>query len=284
MAQHWGAYRSTSLARFRHGQVSYRECPRCGFHNEPEVRHDSCDRYLFEVVLEPHDAPLGFDVNAPLTAEQHARAVPICEEALYVRDAAAPGGWRPWQTRDLDTYRDAASLGPQMRQCWVSPALARAVTPRLPPPAWPAAGIGGVAADVARGGPGNGCLPAKLRFWRKCGRWRGPSRHDLGYMGCPPCWEAPAPPVPYDHSGTAAPCLRDAPWRQKAVDTFLLMLCEDGSHGLDRARARAQLPMAVWSACAARLRTAMPPWSPFILPGCPAWLRARRLLAAPDGS
>lgn len=37
VAQHWGDYRSTELARFRNGRISYRECPRCGFQNEEQV-------------------------------------------------------------------------------------------------------------------------------------------------------------------------------------------------------------------------------------------------------
>ena len=42
VAQHWGDFRSTELARFRNGRASYRACPRCAFHNEVQVRGDLC--------------------------------------------------------------------------------------------------------------------------------------------------------------------------------------------------------------------------------------------------
>lgn len=71
VAEHWGPYRSTELARFRHGKQSVRVCPRCGWENDLQVEHDSCDRFLFEVVLEDHAAP--FDAEADATPEQWAR-------------------------------------------------------------------------------------------------------------------------------------------------------------------------------------------------------------------
>ena len=56
VAQHWGVFRSTELAAFRNGKTTYRQCPRCGFHNDVHVKADCCDRRLIEVLLQPHDA------------------------------------------------------------------------------------------------------------------------------------------------------------------------------------------------------------------------------------
>ena len=68
-----------------------------------------------------------------------------------------------------------------------------------------------------------------LRGWGRCGAYYGPPRLSARpvYQGCPPCWAARGTPY------TLAPPLRDVPWQRRSLDSYLLLLCEDGSHGLD---------------------------------------------------
>ena len=85
----------------------------------------------------------------------------------------------------------------------------------------------------ADGGPGGACVPAVLKGWARCGSWRGPPRYQGStclYHGCPPCWAQRG--LPYAEEATHR-ILQHVPWQQKQLDSFILMLCEDGSHGLD---------------------------------------------------
>ena len=50
------------------------------------------------------------------------------------------------------------------------------------------------------------------------------------YHGCPPCWAARG--VAYS-TDPAARNLLGLRWEEKRLETDLLLLCEDGSHGLD---------------------------------------------------
>ncbi|KAL1522752.1 hypothetical protein AB1Y20_017724 [Prymnesium parvum] len=227
VAQHWGDFRSTELARFRTGRTSFRECPRCGFHNEQQVRGDSCDRPLLDILLAPHDAPANWD------QDEDSRMWPVEQERVYIRDPTAPSGWRRWEQHDFERFRTWGTSSSSQRLVWVSTAPGSHFGSRLPPPTWPP--------DVAlhspgmtlMGGPGGLCLPGRLRGWGRCGSWHGPPRENkhgsITYRGCPPGWTAQG--VFYDES--SHPILRPVPWSQKILDTYILVLCEDGSHGLD---------------------------------------------------
>lgn len=228
VAQHWGDFRSTELARFRNGRATYRACPRCAFHNEVQVRGDLCERRLIEVTLLPHEAP---DPHAPGSAEPSAevRAAtwPVEEERVFVSDPLAPGGWRQWATQDYERYRHWAAMGGQARQVWV--AVAPLAGSSLPTPVWP------TAEAPPLGGPGHACVPAVLKGWARCGSWRGPPRYQGSaclYHGCPPCWAQRG--MQYAEEATHR-ILQGVPWQQKQLDSFLLMLCQDGSLGLDLA-------------------------------------------------
>mmetsp|Transcript_7966 Transcript_7966/g.20897 ORF Transcript_7966/g.20897 Transcript_7966/m.20897 type:complete len:478 (+) Transcript_7966:269-1702(+) len=242
VAYHFGEFRSTELARFRNGRTSYRRCPRCSFHNDAQVNADTCDRRLLDVMLESHDAE-HVSLHAELTAAQVGRCWPVERERVFVRahgaaaNAAAATGqaaWRPWEPDD----------GLLNRNVWLDPTPHLVQGSSLPAPEWPAGGGAAPQAhgvwgavdghDLAHhlGGPGNRCFPARLRGFSRCGAYRGPRRSKNGvtqYHGCPPCWEARG--VFYDEG--AEPILRRVPWSQKAQDTYALLLCEDGSHGLD---------------------------------------------------
>ena len=224
VAEHWGAYRSTELARFRHGRQSCRVCPRCGFENDLQVEHHRCDRFLFEVVLEGHGgAPLNPDADP--SAEQWASTWLVEEERLYITDGLG-GAYRQWHVSDFDRYRDPTALTPAVRNVWVS--TAPLANSKLPTPRWPGesswpADHSYAEVDAVAGGPGGNKLPAKLRGWAKCGKWCAPQR------ACPPCWSLQQPAVPFG----SAPILLDAAWREKQTQTYILTLREDGSHGLD---------------------------------------------------
>ena len=225
VAQHWGVFRSTELAAFRNGKTTYRQCPRCGFHNDVHVKADCCDRRLIEVLLQPHDA-----VEPPpgtATSDAHAATWPVEQERVWLRDPTALGGFRPWDLRDYDNFRNWAAMGPMARRVWVSTATSVPGS-TLPPPTWPT-DVGQSGAAPALGGPGGQCYPAVLRGWARCGKWCGPERPGTTYMGCPPCWEH----ANVLYSNDTTPILRNVAWEKKVLDTYILMLCEDGSHGLD---------------------------------------------------
>lgn len=146
----------------------------------------------------------------------------IEEERLSILDAST-GVHRPWRVGDFDTFRDASALTALLRQVWVS--VDNMPNSTLPRPRWPTPDGDDpqAATTYAMGGPGGNKLPAKLRKWSKCGKWRAPQK------ACPPCWSSQVPPVVY---GTA-PILQAAAWKERKTDTYLLTLREDGSHGLD---------------------------------------------------
>ena len=63
--------------------------------------------------------------------------------------------------------------------------------------------------------------------------WRGGPRYQGSaclYHGCPPCWTQRG--IPYAEEATDR-ILQGVPWQTKQLDSFLLMLCQDGSVGLD---------------------------------------------------
>jgi len=191
------------------------------------VKADLCERPLLEVLLEPHATP-----NAPAgagpTLEEWGRTWPVEQERVYVRDASTLTGWRLWEQRDFERYRHWHALTAEQRDVWVSAAASVAGGSKLPPPAWPAAD-----AQPPLGGPGGICLPGKLRGWARCGAWRGGARTQHGvttYHGCPPVWAQRG--VSYAHD-PAHRNLLGLPWEEKKLMTDLLLLCEDGSHGLD---------------------------------------------------
>lgn len=224
VAQHWGVFRSTELAAFRNGKTTYRPCPRCGFHNDVHVKADCCDRRLIEVLLQPHAAhepPPG-----TVTADAHAATWPVEHERVWVRDPTALSGFRPWELRDFDSFRNWAAMGPMARRVWVSTADVPGST--LPSPTWPT-DVGQSGATPALAGPDGRCYPAVLRGWARCGKWCGPMRPGTSYLGCPPCWEK----ANVLYSDDTTPILRNVAWEKKVLDTYILMLCEDGSHGLD---------------------------------------------------
>ena len=227
VAQHWGDFRSTELARFRNGRATYRACPRCAFHNEVQVRGDLCERRLIEVTLLSHEAPDPHAGGAEPSAEVRAATWPVEEERIFVSDPLVPGGWRQWATQDYERYRHWAAMGGQARRVWV--AVAPVAGSALPTPVWP----GPTGEPPPLGGPGHTCLPAVLKGWARCGSWRGGPRYQGSaclYHGCPPCWVKRG--IPYAEEGTDR-ILQGVPWQQKQLDSFLLMLCQDGSVGLD---------------------------------------------------
>ena len=149
--------------------------------------------------------------------------------------------WRLWEPGS-DFRRGITELPYDLRDVWVqtSPVIGES---KLPGPEWPANNnAAGPAPHL--GGPFGTCLPAKIKGWAKCGGWRGPFRnkHSAGqtsssvrYWGCPVPWEERG--VVYhdgdDDDPGGRPILRGVPVDTDTLDTFLLMLCHDGSHGLD---------------------------------------------------
>ncbi|KAL3927259.1 MAG: hypothetical protein SGPRY_002908 [Prymnesium sp.] len=190
VAQHWGDYRSTELARFRNGRISYRECPRCGFQNEEQAK-DSCERRLFDVMFEPHEMA-ALNMQSTLTPEQSARCWP---ERVHIFDSSLPG-WRAWEQRDFDTFRDWSSVSLSQRKVWISTAPPSQIGSRLPLPVWPEqfseVGMGAGVQDGPVGAATGTLLPAKLRGWGRCGDWRGPPRRGKNgkeyFHGCPQVW------------------------------------------------------------------------------------------------
>lgn len=259
VARHWGMYRSSALSTFRNGRTSYRCCPRCGYKNGSEVKYDVCDRRLVEVLLARHGPP--FRLSLDYTTQRE-RLWPVETERIWVVEHyAASGGdafalpprteathwqdplgrwWRLFEPGS-DFRRPLGHLSHDMCDVWVDCSVPVQTDPCLPAPEWPQHNAHAGPAP-AKGGPGDVCLPAKLKGWAKCGSWRGPVRikHGVGqtssterYWGCPLPWEERG--VPY-HSGSAqnpggAPILRGVASQVDQLDTFLLMLCHDGSHG-----------------------------------------------------
>ena len=200
VAQHFGSLRSTELSRFRNGRTRYRCCPRCGFDNEETSLGDRCSKPLIEVCFD-EDAPGDLGGGG-----EFARTWPVEEERVMVRDPTNLTGWRPWRAQDF--YRWAA-MTPAEKRVKV---LGDLVVP---------------GSNLPR--PGGGNHICELKGFGKCGSYFGPPRLMARprYEGCPPCW------LQHGTHYTAAPVLRGEPWHVKELDTYLLLLCEDGTHGLD---------------------------------------------------
>ena len=251
VARHWGDYRSSALSTFRNGRYSYRRCPRCNFRNTSEVKHDCCDRRLVEVLLEEHDDWYGHSLDEP---SQRERLWPVDTSCLWVWDQQAPDGperwtdsighhWRRFEPGS-DFRKHIEERHPFELRVWVErqqsghAASVDSDDCTLPLPEWPKDNED-VDDEPPLGGPGGRCLPAKLKGWARCGSWKGPARpkHAKGqtsstvqYFGCPSPWIGRG--VRYDDDDSSA-ILRGVRSQFGKKDTDLLMLCEDGSHGLD---------------------------------------------------
>ncbi len=89
VCEHYGAYQSSELSRFRHNKRKYRCCPLCG-HNNPISNDKSCDRLLLLVEyldVEPVQPVHGDDQPVISAAVPGQDSAPV---ALPVR--AYPGG------------------------------------------------------------------------------------------------------------------------------------------------------------------------------------------------
>ena len=247
VARHWGDYRSSALSGFRNGAYSFRVCPRCNYKNTSEVKNDSCDRRLVEVLLEPHDHWIGHELDVD---SQRQRLWPVETERLWVRrpygEVDDGHSWRDSHGRAWRRFEPGSDFRKALHQrsteeqwVWVdlSPQAAGAEQCSLPVPEWPKDNDD-VEEDQPPAGPYGNCLPGKLKGWAKCGSWRGPPRPKSAkeqtssterYYGCPLPWSARG--VLYSEEGE--PILRDARDQVAKKDTDLLMLCADGSHGLD---------------------------------------------------
>ena len=216
-----------------------------------------------QVLLQPHEQP-----PPPLghcaTAEEWGRTWPVEGARVWVFDV---GGWRPWEQRDFDRYRVFTAAVD--KRVWVSTS-APPPGNNLPAPAWPADAAAPPPVGAPPGCAGG--VPGWLRGWERCGKWRGGPRHhrltgELVHRGYPTVWGIPPVcPYAYDAFEPAWRILSGAAWETKALDTcasrrvsrragaapyahrlaahnpplplhylyrYVLMLCEDGSHGLD---------------------------------------------------
>jgi len=200
VAQHFGSLRSTELSRFRNGMTRYRRCPRCAHHNEESTSGDRCSRALLEVCYDA-GAPHGLGEG-----DEFARTWPVEQERVMLRDVTSQTGWRPWRNQDFYRW---AEMTPAEKRVLVrgSIEVAGSTLPK----------------------PGGGDSLCTLRGFARCGSYFGPPRPNgrPAYHGCPPCWLQHATPY------TLLPVLRGVRWERKALDTHLLLLCEDGTHGLD---------------------------------------------------
>ena len=138
--------------------------------------------------------------------DEFARTFPVEEERVLLRDPSSISGWRAWRPQDY--YNFSAMTSGQKR------VLVRGST-EVPGSTLPK--------------PGGGDRLCTLLGFGRCGSYFGPPRFHSRpvYLGCPPRWiERGTPYTPY-------PILRGEAWTQKELDTYLLLLCEDGTHGLD---------------------------------------------------
>lgn len=219
VAQHFGSFRSAELSRFRNSVTRYRVCPRCGFHNEQDMASGhKCARQLLIVKYDVAAPALAGGAGAGVQAgfvpgiqlhepSDFERTWPVETERVYLRDNTSEQGWRPWAGQDFYRWQE---MGPADKRVLVRGDLnvAGSALPR----------------------PGGGNAVCLLLGFARCGSYVGPARpHGRPpYEGCPPCWVQRG--VPYT---LHTPILHGVPWLTKEVETRLLLLCEDGSHGLD---------------------------------------------------
>ncbi len=140
----------------RVGKYSYRVCPRCGYRNSAEVKNDSCDRRLLEVLLARHGAgnfltaAQAWNQNLALTMQRE-RLWPTETERVWVREGYAgqppprqenithwqdPQGrwWRQWEPGS-DFRIGLAEQPYDLRDVWVQ--VVGSVDSMLPAPEWP---------------------------------------------------------------------------------------------------------------------------------------------------
>ena len=202
VAQHYGQLRSTELSRFRNGKAVYRACPRCGFANDETTVGDRCGRRLLEITYDLDPAlPNGLGAG-----DEFSRTWPVEEERILLRDFMHPDGWRPWTAQDYHRFGD---LSAAQKRCIVR------------------GSIGVAGSTLPR--PGGHDRLVTLRGFGTCGAYFGPARP----TGRPPYLGQPAGWVQHGVPYTPQPILRGVPWLSRALDTHLLLLCEDGTHGLD---------------------------------------------------
>lgn len=143
------------------------------------------------------------------------------QERVHIFDSSLPG-WRAWEQRDFDTFRDWSSVSLSQRKVWISTAPPSQIGSRLPLPVWPEqfseVGMGAGVQDGPVGAATGTLLPAKLRGWGRCGDWRGPPRRGKNgkeyFHGCPQVWAERG--VLYSESREHI--LSRMPWRHRMSD------------------------------------------------------------------
>ena len=210
-------YRASELSRFRHNKLRCRECARCGLLNdEHDGGGERCTRFLINVRFDPLPfVPTVNGLHAPHQADPLAGTeAEVEEERVQLRDLSYPSGWRPWTVADFYT-RHPTSQRVRVR------CTGGVDGSTLPPPVGRTSAFQPADQLLAAQQP----VPAAQQPVPAAGGQQPPPPPPQAHAALREC-------LLVGHTRCRQP-LRGGPWQTRRVDTPLMLLCADGSHGLD---------------------------------------------------